>query len=94
MFFSITTYNSLTTGGKVKACASSIFAFLYFTSLLRFTFAVLQKPCQKSFGKLQGSGERRFDCSKKDRYFLKIPKWQHDDDDDDDDDDELFLWYG
>ena len=30
-----------------------------------------------NFGKFHGSGENRFGSSKKDRYFLKIPKWQH-----------------
>ena len=48
------------------------------TSLLRITSGVfLQKPCQGNFGKFQGSGESRFGGSEKDRYFLKIPKWQH-----------------
>ena len=52
--------------------------FLYiFTSLLRIAFTVLQKPCQKIFGKFQGSGESRFVSSEKDCFFLKIPKWQH-----------------
>ena len=51
---------------------------LVFTSLLRITFAVLQKPCQGNFGKFQGTGERvGLAVLKKDRYFLKIPKWQH-----------------
>ena len=27
--------------------------------------------------KLQGFGECRFGSSEKDRYYLKIPKWQH-----------------
>ena len=27
--------------------------------------------------KFQGSGESRFELSEKDRYFLKIPKWQY-----------------
>ena len=45
-------------------------------SLLRST-KVSQKPCPGYFGKFQGSGESRFDGSEKDRYFLKIPKWQH-----------------
>ena len=38
------------------------------------TYAVIQKPCQGNFGKLQESGESRFGSSVKDRYFLKIPK--------------------
>ena len=46
------------------------------SSLLRITFAALQKPCQGYFGKFQGSGESRFGGSEKIRYFLKIPKWQ------------------
>ena len=45
-------------------------------SLLRST-QVLQKPCQGNFEKFQGSGKSRFGSSEKDRYFLKIPKWQH-----------------
>ena len=44
--------------------------------LLRST-KVLQKPCPANLGKFQGSDESRFDGSEKDRYFLKIPKWQH-----------------
>ena len=47
------------------------------SSLLRITFAALQKPCQGNFWKFQGSGQSRFGGSEKDRYFLKIPKWQH-----------------
>ena len=27
--------------------------------------------------KFSGSGENKFGGSEKDRYFLKIPKWQH-----------------
>ena len=54
----------------------SIFVFNS-TPLLRITFAVLQKPCQGNFGKFQGSGESRFVGSEKDRYFLKIQKWQN-----------------
>ena len=50
---------------------------LLLTSLLRITFAALQKPCKGNFGKFQGSGESRFSGSEKDRYFLKIPKRQH-----------------
>ena len=46
-------------------------------SLLHITFTVLQKPCQGNFGKFQGSGESRFYVPTNDRYFLKIPKWQH-----------------
>ena len=40
-------------------------------------FAVLRKPCHRNFRKIQGSGESRFGGSKKDRLFLKIPKWKH-----------------
>ena len=54
----------------------SIFAFTC-TSLLRITFAILQKPCQGNVGKFQGSDESIFGGSGKDRYFLKIRKWQH-----------------
>ena len=38
---------------------------------------VLQKSFQGNFGKFQGSSKIRFHGSEKDRYFLKIPKWQH-----------------
>ena len=55
-------------------CPTSL---LVFTSLLRITFTALQKPCHGNLGKFQGSGESRFGSSEKDRYFLKIPKWQH-----------------
>ena len=78
MIFNITTYNFLTTGSKLQR-VPSVFACLYFTlvpSLIRST-KVLQKPCQGNFGKFQGSSESRFDGCEKDRYFLKIPKWQH-----------------
>ena len=54
----------------------SIFVFTS-TSLLSLTFAVLQKQYQGDFGKFQGSGKSRSGGSEKDRYFLKIPKWQH-----------------
>ena len=37
----------------------------------------MQEPCQGNFGKFQGSGESRLGSSGKDRYFLKIPRWQH-----------------
>ena len=76
--FICSTYNFLTTGSKLLH-VSSIFACLYFTlvpSLLSST-QVLQKPCQGNFAKFQGSGKSRFGGSEKDRYFLKIPKWQH-----------------
>ena len=72
------TYNFLTTGSKLLH-VPFIFACLYFTlvpSILCST-QVLQKPCKGNFGKFQGSGESRFGGSEKDRYFLKIPKWQH-----------------
>ena len=52
-------------------------SLLVFTSLLRITFMVLQKPCQGNFGKLEGFGEGRFGGSKKDCYILKIPEWLH-----------------
>ena len=72
------TYNFLTTGSKLLH-VPSIFARLYFTlvpSLLCST-QVLQKPCQGNFEKFQRTGKSRFGSSEKDRYFLKIPKWQH-----------------
>ena len=40
-------------------------------------FHSLRKPCQRNFGKFQGSGESRFGGSEKDRYFFKIPKQLH-----------------
>ena len=55
----------------------SIFGCVHFTSLLRITFAVLQKSCQINFEKFQGSSKSRIGVSQKDHYFLKIPKWQH-----------------
>ena len=76
MFFSITTYNFLTTDSKLKL--ASVFR-LCLSSLhsLTVAFAVLQRPCQGNLGKFQGSGERRLGGSEKDRCFLKIPKGQH-----------------
>ena len=51
----------------------SIFAcFPVFTSFLRITFAVLQKPCQGNFGKFQESAESRFGGSEKYLYFKHI----------------------
>ena len=76
--FNITTYNFLTSGSKLQR-VPSVFACLYFPlipSLSRST-QVLQKPCQGNFGKFQGSGQSRFGGSERDRYFFKIPKWQH-----------------
>ena len=40
--------------------------------------SVLQKPCHGNLSKFQGSGESRSGGSEKDRYFLKIWKWQDD----------------
>ena len=45
------------------------------TSVLHITFIVVQKPCQGNLRKFQVYGESRFGGSEK--YFLKIPKWQH-----------------
>ena len=51
----------------------SIFACLpVFTSLLRITFAVIQKTCQENFRKFQESDESKFGGSEKDYYFLKF----------------------
>ena len=61
----------------VASCCKFLPSLLIFTSVLRITIAVLQKPCQGNFGNFQGSGESRFGGFEKDRYFLKIPKWQH-----------------
>ena len=38
---------------------------------------ILQKPCQENFEKFQEYSESKFGSSEKDRYFLKILKWQH-----------------
>ena len=38
---------------------------------------VLQKACKENFGKFQEFCKSTFDGSEKDRYFLKILKWQH-----------------
>ena len=57
---------------------SSILACLhlfYALHLQPYIYA-LQKPCQENFGKFQASGESRFGSSEKDRYLLKILKWQ------------------
>ena len=50
-------------------------AFLHFI-IAHYTFVVLEKPCQGNFGKCQEFGERS-GGSEKDRYFLKVIKWQH-----------------
>ena len=52
------------------------FTYSYALHLQPYIYA-LQKPCQENFGKFQESGESRFSGSEKDRYFLKILKWQH-----------------
>ena len=49
----------------------TIFVFTS-TSLLRITFAVLEKPWQGYFGKFQESSESRFGSFEKDHYLLKI----------------------
>ena len=51
----------------------SIFVFTS-TSLLR---SLTETECQGNFGKFQRFRESRFRGLEKDRYFLKIPKWQH-----------------
>ena len=61
----------------VASCSKCLPSLLIFTSFLRITFSVLQKPCRGNFWKLQRSGERRSGDSGKYRYFLKIAKWQH-----------------
>ena len=48
-----------------------------YPSLLRITFALLQKPFQGNFWKCQGPSKSRFGDFKKDCYCLEIPKWQH-----------------
>ena len=52
-------------------------SLLAFTSFLCIKFAVLQKPCQENFWKFPDFGDSRFGRSEKDRYFLKILKWEH-----------------
>ena len=79
MIFRITTYNFL---NFPRLLASAFHLCLCLHSALTphfhaLNFAVLQKPCQVNFGKFQRSGESRFGGSEKDRWFLKIPKWQH-----------------
>ena len=73
MFFNIITSNFLRTG-SYNRCFPSL---LDVTSFLRITFAVLQKLSQENFRNLHIFGESRFGGSEKDRYFLKILKWQH-----------------
>ena len=50
---------------------------LAFATFLRIIFVVLQKPCHENFAKFQEFNEGSFGGSEKDRYFLKIVKWQH-----------------
>ena len=81
MFFSITTYHFLTTDSKLAIVTASAFHFCL-SSLssclsLRIIFVTIQKPCRGNFGKFQEFGESGFSGSEKDRYFLKILKWQH-----------------
>ena len=66
----------------IFSCASysvCLPSLLVFTSLWSFLSCtqVLQKPCQGNFEKFQESRQSRFGGSEKDRYFLKILKWQH-----------------
>ena len=71
--------NNLTTDSKLAIATASAF-HLCLSFYLHFTlthFAAIQKLCKGNFGKFQESGESRFSGSEKDRYFLKIPKWQH-----------------
>ena len=61
-------------------CLPSLLVFTSLWSLhcsLLLSTQVLQKPCQRNFGKFQESGDGSFGGSEKDRYFLKIQKWQH-----------------
>ena len=74
MFFSIITYNFLQIGSRLQEVPS---IFACFHLFLRITFAALEKPCRENFGKIQEFGKGRFGDSEKDRYFLKILKWQH-----------------
>ena len=81
VFFSINTYNFLPTVqllASYNRCLQFLLAFTYSYALhLQPYIYVLQKPCQENFGKFQESGESRFGSSEKDRYLLKILKWQH-----------------
>ena len=72
MFLQLLLTISLQLVAIYSKCLPSLLVFT-----LRITFAALQKQCQGYFGKSQGSGESRFGGFEKDRYFLKIPKWQH-----------------
>ena len=56
----------------MPTCRSFVFIYMQ-----KNEFHSLRKPCQRNFGKFQGSGESRFGGSEKDRYFFKIPKQQH-----------------
>ena len=50
---------------------------LAFATFLRIIFAVLQKRFHENYGKFREFNEGSFGGSEKDRYFLKILKWQH-----------------
>ena len=58
-----------------NSCFPLISACLHFI-ITHYAFAVLEKPYQGNFGKFQKFCKHRFGGSEKDRYFLKILKWQ------------------
>ena len=53
-------------------CLPSLLVFTLTHYICSFTETMWRK-----FRKFQGSGQSRFGSSEKDRYFLKIPKWQY-----------------
>ena len=67
MFFITTTYNFLTTGQLVIVSTFHISLFLLLSYSLTETMP----------RKYHGSGNSSLGGSEKDRYFLKIPKWEH-----------------
>ena len=69
MFFSITTYNFLTTGSKLYSkCLPSLLAFTSFLYLQSY---------RNHAKEISWIGETRFGSPEKDCYFLKIPKSQN-----------------
>ena len=67
---------SLQLVASYNRCLPIISACLHFI-ITHYTFAVLEKPCQGNFRKFQELSKSRFGGSERDRYFLKILKWQH-----------------
>ena len=67
---------SLQLVASYNRCFPLISACVHFI-ITHYTFAVLEKLCQENFRKFQEFCESKFGSSEKDRYFLKILKWQH-----------------